>query len=282
MILCTGAKGMCGSYISWPDTIKTDIGDLDVTDKKAVNAVRYSYPKLSAIVHLAAETDLEYCETHPSEAFDVNTIGTYNMLTLARNADIPFVYISTAGIFDGGKYDSYTEIDVVNPLNIYGTSKWMGEIITKTYPKHYIFRASWMMGGGPIKDKKFVGKIMKKIRAGEKLLYGITDMIGSPTYAFDLVENIRRALLLKIPYGTYNCAGDGIASRYQVAKAIIEITRSDVKLEPVTADFFNITDNVHTCRRSHNEMLDMTKLGNVGLWTRHWKDALTEYLEMWK
>tara|TARA_R100000501_G_C2624966_1_gene118321 strand:+ start:31 stop:450 length:420 start_codon:yes stop_codon:yes gene_type:complete len=139
-----------------------------------------------------------------------------------------------------------------------------------------------MMGGGPIKDKKFVGKIMKKIRAGEKLLYGITDMIGSPTYAFDLVENIRRALLLKIPYGTYNCAGDGIASRYQVAKAIIEITRSDVKLEPVTADFFNITDNVHTCRRSHNEMLDMTKLGNVGLWTRHWKDALTEYLEMWK
>jgi len=280
MILVTGANGMVGSYINWKDTIKTDKDTFDVTNKN--HLFIYKQIPLTAIVHLAAETDLEFCEREPQRAFEVNTFGTYNVLQLAMEKDIPFVYISTAGIFDGKKPIAYTETDIPNPINVYGASKWCGDLVVKTYPKHYIFRASWMMGGGPEKDKKFVSKIMNKVKQGEKIIYGIGDILGSPTYAKDLIDRVKMALDLKIPYGLYNSANSGWTSRFGVAKKIVEIMGYDVKMEVVSSNFFKATDDKHPCPRSHNEMLDIAKLENIGLGMRPWKDALEEYLQEWK
>ena len=272
MILVTGANGMVGSYIDWDSTIKTDKDTLDVTNSKDIKKYKNA-DYLTAIVHLAAETDLEYCEESVQDAFRVNTVGAFNMLQLAQELDIPFVYISTAGIFDGKKHTSYTEDDIPNPLNMYGTSKWCGDIIVSKYPKHYIFRASWMMGGGPEKDKKFVAKIIDKVRRGHSLIYGIGDIYGSPTYAYDLTKSIRLALALKIPYGTYNCAGSGFASRFDVAEAIITIMGYKARVMRVSSDFFATQDGDHPCPRSHNEMLNMSKIEKIGLPMRHWTEA---------
>lgn len=91
------------------------------------------------------------------------------MAAQALNAAV--VYISTAGIFDGKK-EFYDDFDIPNPINVYGKSKYHGEVITpKLAEKHFVFRAGWMMGGGPRKDKKFINKIFKQLQSGKKELF---------------------------------------------------------------------------------------------------------------
>jgi len=280
MILVTGANGMVGSYISWSDAFKTDKAELDVSNEKDVS--RYKNFKVDCIIHLAAETDLEFCELNPRQAFKVNTLGTHNMLSLAYEKDIPFVYISTAGVFDGIKNTPYTEEDMPNPINMYGFSKWCGDLAVNAYPKSYVFRASWMMGGGPKKDKKFVSKIIHKINIKEPIIYGIYDILGSPTYAKDLIKNIRIALDNKLPYGLYNLSCDGVASRADVADEICALMEYSGKVKHISGESFQKKDALYYCPRSKNEMLDVTKAKKNGLYVRDWKDALKEYMEEWK
>lgn len=277
MILATGCNGMVGSYL-WKSVFKTDVYDLDVTNRKDV--ARYDKFNPSAIIHLAAETDLEKCEKERDYAYRVNTIGTYNMTALAVKLDVPIVYISTAGVFNGQKKTPYTERDKPDPINIYGVTKWYGEDIVRAYPKHYIFRAGWMMGGGRTRDKKFIAKIIQRIENGENGLQVIDDSFGSPTYAKDLVRAIRQALTWKIAYGTYHACGDGSASRYEVACEIVRLMGYRVNLIPISSKRYN--DNKHTCVRSTNETMSIKKLRHHGIAMRPWKRALKDYLKEWK
>lgn len=277
MILCTGSNGMVGSYL-WKGVFKTDVYDLDVTNRKDV--ARYDKFNPSAIIHLAAETDLERCEKDKYHAYRVNTIGTYNMTALAVKLNIPIVYISTAGVFNGKKKTPYTERDKPDPINVYGLTKWYGEDIVRAYPKHYIFRAGWMMGGGKTRDKKFVAKIIERIENGDKELKVITDAYGSPTYAKDLVKAIHQALIWKISYGTYHACGDGKASRYDVAKEIVRIMGYKVKIIPTVMEYYK--DNKHSTTRSANETMSIQKLRYHGITMRNWKRALKEYMQEWK
>src|SRR5438270_10409044 len=78
------------------------------------------------LFHLGAYTDLEYCELHADEAYATNTLAVENAVHIANEFDIPLLYISTAGIFDGLK-DTYDDWDLPNPLGHYALSKYMGE-----------------------------------------------------------------------------------------------------------------------------------------------------------
>ena len=120
------------------------------------------------LIHLGAHTDLEYCETNQKDAYITNTLAVENAVYIANELDIPIVYISTAGIFDGKK-DTYDDWDHPNPLGHYARSKYAGEIfVEKKCYRHLTCRAGWMMGGGPLKDKKFIQKIMSQIKDGKK------------------------------------------------------------------------------------------------------------------
>ncbi len=102
---------------------------------------------------------MEYCELNPEKAFATNENGVKNFLPYVREKNIPFVYISTAGVFDGQK-DAYDEADAPAPLSVYGKSKYNGELAARSLNTHIVIRAGWMMGGGPRKDKKFINKII--------------------------------------------------------------------------------------------------------------------------
>jgi dTDP-4-dehydrorhamnose reductase len=105
-------------------------------------------------------------------------LGQENIGLIRNHLDIPVVYISTAGIFDG-KQEYYHDFDLPNPLSIYGKSKYYGELYTlRNVRKHYIFRAGWMMGGGIKKDKKFINKIFQQIKEGKKELFVVDDKLG--------------------------------------------------------------------------------------------------------
>ena len=118
------------------------------------------------IINLAAKTDLEECEREPENAWLTNALGAQNLALVAEELRVPYVYISTAGIFDGGK-EFYNDFDKPKPVSIYAKSKYAGELFTKQHVRmHYVLRAAWMMGGGPDKDKKFINKIYRQIANG--------------------------------------------------------------------------------------------------------------------
>jgi len=270
-VLVTGADGMAGNYIDFG--IKTNKRLMDVTDLREVLSVCRKH-KPEAILHLAAETDVDRCERDPEYAYLVNGIGTYNMAVAAKELGAKLVYISTAGVFDGTKEGSYVEEDVPNPQNYYGHSKFLGELAVKgTLSNYLILRVCWMIGGGPVKDQKFVAKIINQIKnPNVNEIKAVTDQIGSPTFGKDLISAVK-VLIGKNETGIFHASNTGIVSRYDVAKFIVNTLRPEVKVTPVESSYFNLD-----AKRTKNEGLISKE--NI---MRPWEEALKEYLETeWK
>ncbi len=229
------------------------------------------------LLHVGAHTDLEYCEREPADAYRTNTLAVEHAATLANSLRIPLVYISTAGVFDGDKA-LYDDWDQPNPLGVYARSKYIGETIVQTrVDRHFICRAGWMMGGGKKKDKKFVGKILGQIRAGNKVLKIVDDKFGTPTYTFDFAENLRVLIGTEF-YGLYNMVCEGETSRLEVAEEIVRLLRrnGDIAIEPVGSSYFAVD---YSAPRPSSERLVNTKLDLRGInHMRHWKQALDAYL----
>jgi dTDP-4-dehydrorhamnose reductase len=191
------------------------------------------------LFHLSAHTDLEYCEKNPDDAYLTNTISVEHATVLARAHELPLVYVSTAGIFDGQKI-LYDDWDIPNPLGVYGRSKYLGEtIVEKRVPRHLICRAGWMMGGGPGKDKKFIAKMMKQLSAGAKILNVVDDKLGTPTYTIDFARNVE-SLIAGEQYGLYNMVCGGQTGRFEVAQELVNILKlqNEVTVNSVHSDYF--------------------------------------------
>ena len=229
------------------------------------------------LFHLGAHTSLEYCEKNIEDAYLTNTISVENATYIANLLDIPLLYISTAGIFDG-KNDTYDDWSTPNPLGVYARSKYKAEIFVKENAKRYLIcRAGWMMGGGPKKDKKFVKKILDQLSSGSKELFVVNDKMGTPTYTFDFAKNVE-LLLLKEYWGVYNMVCKGTTSRYEVAENILEILnlKKKVNLTPVPSSYFS---EEYFAPRPLSERLLTKKLDyrKINI-MRPWKIALSDYL----
>ena len=252
---------------------------LDVRDYKQLEeSVEEIKPDM--VMHLAAETDVDKCELEPDHAYLTNTIGTQNVTIVCQKQDIPMVYISTIGVFYGDQIEPYTEFDAPNPINIYGRSKLEGEkIVVNLLKKYYIVRAGWMIGGGPKKDKKFIGKIIKQTTETSRLK-AVNDKIGSPTYTVDFSRCLS-SLIETGYYGLYHCTNKGYCSRFDVAKKIVEfLGRSDdITVDQVSSAHFPLP-----AARARSEMSRNYKLELMGMETpRNWEEALKEYITTsWK
>ncbi|MBT3281320.1 NAD(P)-dependent oxidoreductase [Candidatus Woesearchaeota archaeon] len=249
-----------------------DFRDLDLY-KKDVELFQPDY-----LFHLGAYTDLEYCELHPDDTYLTNTIAVENAVYIANNLNIPLLYISTAGIFDGAK-DLYDDWDQPNPLGHYARSKYAGEIfVIQNVVNHLVCRAGWMMGGGPKKDKKFIQKIMLQLKQGKKELFIVDDKLGTPTYTHDFAQNVK-LLLEKKYWGLYNMVCGGVTGRYEVAIELINILElnNTVKVSPVTSDYWK---EEYFADRPLSERLIDKKLNlrsaNI---MRDWRVCLKEYIE---
>ncbi len=233
--------------------------------------------KPDALFHLGAHTDLEFCELNVDDAYATNAMAVSNAVHIANELEIPLIYVSTAGIFDGRK-DAYDERDAPNPLGHYARSKYLGERCVVDHAHQYLVcRAGWMMGGGPDKDKKFVQKIMAQLKAGKTEICAVDDKLGSPTYTHDFAANAR-LLLESECRGLYNMTGLGQTSRLEVAREMVEILglteRVDVKA--VDSSFFG---QEYFAARPRSERLVNRKLELEGLnIMRDWRIALGEYL----
>lgn len=263
-------------FITDIDTNEEWISYLDFRDyeeyKKQVNAIKPDY-----LFHIGAHTSLEFCDTNIDDAYETNTLAVENAVHISNELDIPLLYISTAGIFDG-KQETYDDWDTPNPLGHYARSKYMGELFVKENKrKHIICRAGWMMGGGPKKDKKFVQKLMAQIKAGKKELFVVNDKLGTPTYTHDFARNVKM-LFEKEYWGLYNLVCGGETGRFEVAQELIRLLgkQDEIKLNPVDSAYFKKEFFSH---RPASERLINTKLilrkCNI---IRDWKTCLKEYV----
>ncbi len=282
--LVTGANGMLGTALcpllteNGYEVFATDVASsgnnielLDVRDfnnvKKYVNKI-----KPDMVFHLAAETDVDKCEIDVDHAYRMNTIGTENIALVCQERDIPMVYISTCGVFDGRKPEPYNEFDEPNPISVYTKTKYEGEkVVSSLLQRYFIFRAGWMIGGGK-KDKKFVAKIAEQIKTKNEITV-VNDKIGSPTFTKDFSECIIK-IIDSGRYGLYHVTNKGWASRYDIACKIVEFMgKREVNVKPISSASFPLA-----APRPRSEAVDNFKLKLLGIGMRRWEDALKEYL----
>ena len=229
------------------DVNETWLSALDFRDYDAYRNEVLGF-KPDFLFHLGAHTSLEYCELNQSDAYATNTIAVENAVYLSNELDIPMLYISTAGIFDGTK-DIYDDWDQPNPLGHYARSKYAGEVfVEKHCRRHLICRAGWMMGSGPKKDKKFIQKIMQQLKDGEKELFVVNDKLGTPTYTHDFARNVKVLGL-----------------------------EGEVTVTPVNSDYWK---EIYFADRPASERLIDQKLDLRGLnIMRDWRVCLQEYID---
>lgn len=251
-----------------------DFRDLAAYKKDVMNF------KPDYLFHLGAYTDLEFCEENAEDTYLTNTLSVENAVYIANTLDIPLLYISTAGIFDGKK-DLYDDWDLPNPLGVYARSKYMGErYVAENAKRFLVCRAGWMMGAGPKKDKKFIQKLMRQLKDGKKELFIVDDKDGTPTFTHDFAKNVK-ALIENEYWGLYNMVCGGQTSRLEVADELLKMLnlQDKVKITTVNSDYFK---DVYYAERPPSERLVNRKLALRELnLMQDWKIALKEYLNMY-
>lgn len=229
------------------------------------------------IFHIGAYTDLEYCELHADDTYETNTKSVEHAVKIANKLNIPILYISTAGIFNGKK-EVYDETDQPDPIGHYGKSKYLGEKYVHEHAKDYLIcRAGWMMGGGARKDKKFIQKMVQQIEDGKKELHVVNDKLGTPTYTHDFARNTE-LLVNKGQRGLFNMVCGGLTGRFEVAQELVNLLNlnDSVKVIEVASEYFS---KEYFAERPACERLINKRLDDLGLNVmRDWKDALKEYL----
>jgi dTDP-4-dehydrorhamnose reductase len=288
-IYMAGVGGMLGEafYRVFRNDYELKCTDIDVNEpwlefsdfrnyetyKKEAEAYQPDY-----LFHIGAHTSLEYCEENPDDAYHTNTIAVENAVFIANSLNIPLLYISTAGIFDGAK-DTYDDWDQPHPLGHYGRSKYAGEVfVVQNCRRYLVCRAGWMMGGGPGKDKKFIQKLMGQIKEGKKELFIVDDKLGTPTYTLDFAKNVQ-LLLEKEYWGLYNMVCSGVTGRLEVAQELLKILglENKIKVTPVPSDYFKET---YFAARPVSERLIDKKLDLRGVnIMRDWKICLNDFLD---
>ena len=288
-IYLAGCGGMLGLafYKEFKDTYSLRCSDIDVNedwlsflDFRDLEAYKKDVTKFKPdyLFHIGAFTDLEFCEENIENTYITNTISVENAVFISNSLNIPLLYISTAGIFDGSK-DSFDDWDEPSPMCHYARSKYAGELfVEKNSNKFLICRAGWMMGGGPKKDKKFINKIMSQIKEEKKEIFVVNDKLGTPTYTLDFAMNVK-LLLEKELWGLYNMVCEGLTGRLEVTSELLKILglENEVKLTSVDSNFFK--EEYFATRPDSERLINMKLNARKMNIMRDWKLCLREYIE---
>lgn len=275
-VLLTGGRGMLGrtlvSELTDFEVIPTDLPEADITDASGLDRLLKEH-RPDAVIHCAAMTAVDKCETEKELAFRLNAFGTANAASACHRNGVRLIAISTDYVFDGALNRPYHEFDVPNGGNtVYGQSKFAGEQQVRTLcPNHVIARISWLYGkGGP----SFVHTMVKLADGTRPELKVVNDQIGNPTSTTAVVRGLRSILRRPELAGTFHLTCEGEATWYDFACEIFRQLELGQKVVPCgTADF------PRPAPRPANSRLDKMMLRLAGLPPMpDWKDALREFL----
>jgi len=199
---------------------------LDMTDQRAVRDILTSL-KPDVIIHPAANPNVEYCEEHPIETWQVNVEGSKNIIEIAREIGAKFVYFSSDYVFDGTN-GPYSEDDVPNPINEYGLQKLAVEKLIANSLDDYLIIRITVVYGWELHGKNFVMGLIKNLKNDEFMKIPC-DQIGSPTYANNMVQAVKE-LIDSDKIGIYHVAGTDVMDRYTFSKIVSNVFELDENL----------------------------------------------------
>ena len=277
-ILVTGAGGMLGTsivQILGEDHRRSVVGlsrsSLDVTDPTAVEAAMRHY-RPTAVIHCAAKTSVDACESSIEETFHVNTWGSHLIAQATARYDAELLFISSCGIFPDAER-RFHEYDMPQPRTVYGQSKWQAERqVIGANPRTYIVRPGWLFGGQPGHAKNFVHqRVLEAQRAS--VVRSVADRFGSPTFVDDVSQTIHQLLDTGL-YGVYHVANEGMASRFDYVRSIVTGFGLDTPVVPCSAKDFPRIAPVPVSEALLSYTLEWAGIDPL----RPWQDALGEHL----
>lgn len=224
-VLLIGAKGQVGQelQVTLPflgEVISIGREELDLTNSEKIGQlIREIHPDY--LVNAAAYTAVDKAEIEPDLAYSINATAPKIMAESAEKIQAKFLHISTDYVFDGRKNTPYLETDLTNPLGVYGQSKLRGEEEIKTVNSQaIILRTAWVYGS--YGKSNFV-KTMLRLGKEREELKVVVDQVGSPTWSKDIATAITQLLInVDNPAGIYNFTNSGVASWFDLTKAIFE------------------------------------------------------------
>ena len=274
-LLVTGVKGQLGHDIVNEckekniEAVGVDIEEMDITDAKKVAEV-IKEGNYDAVIHCAAWTAVDKAEDEVELCTKVNVDGTRNIANICKELDIPMMYFSTDYVFDGQGETEWKEYDERDPLNVYGQTKYEGELIVETLPKHFIVRIAWVFG---VNGNNFI-KTMLRLGKERGAVCVVDDQIGSPTYTYDLSKLVVD-MIQTDKYGIYHATNEGLCSWYEFACEIFKQAGMSVEVTPVASNAFPAKAKRPNNSRMSKAMLDKNGFEHLPTW----QDALSRYLK---
>ena len=274
--LITGVKGQLGYDITREldkrgenHYLALDVDDMDITDTEKVMEVITNYQP-DVIFHCAAWTAVDKAEEMEESCQKVNVLGTKNITDAAIKVDAKLIYLSTDYVFDGQGDQPWHEYDKRHPLNVYGQTKYEGELAVEALEKHFIVRIAWVFG---VNGNNFI-KTMLRLGKERGAVSVVNDQIGSPTYTYDLSKLVVDMIQTE-KYGTYHATNEGLCSWYEFACEIFKQAKLDVEVTPVDSNAFPAKAKRPNNSRMSKEMLDKNGFDRLPTW----QDALSRYLK---
>ena len=277
-ILVTGVKGQLGFDVvnelekRGIEAVGVDVEEMDITDKAACDKV-ITEANVDAVIHCAAYTAVDAAEDNVDVCMKVNAEGTRNIAEVCKKLDIKMMYISTDYVFDGQGTRPWEPDDERHPLNVYGQSKYEGELaVEETLEKFFTVRIAWVFG---VNGKNFI-KTMLRIGKERGAATVVCDQIGSPTYTYDLAR-LLVDMIQTDKYGRYHATNEGLCSWYEFACEIFRAAGMDeVKVTPVPSSEYPASK----AKRPMNSRISKEKLSDIGFERLpDWKDAVARYLK---
>lgn len=275
-VLVTGVKGQLGHDVMNElskrgyQGIGVDVEEMDITDRAAVERVMKEV-RPDKVVHCAAWTAVDDAEDKEELCRRVNAEGTENIAVMCKALDVPMVYLSTDYVFDGEGTRPWEPDDERHPLNVYGQTKYEGELaVEKNLEKYFIVRIAWVFG---VNGKNFI-KTMLRLSETHDTLTVVDDQVGSPTYTYDLARLLVDMLETE-KYGRYHATNEGLCSWCEFAKEIFRQAGKNVNVIPVSSEEYPAK-----AKRPHNSRMNKGKLKEMGFEPLpSWQDALSRYLK---
>ena len=261
-LLITGAAGQLGTDLvlsaqkSGHQVIATIHADLDITDKSQVDRV-VGEAKADAIIHAAAWTAVDACESDPQRAMSVNRDGTANIVLAARKSGSRVIYISTDYVFDGTKPTPYIESDLPNPQSVYGASKLAGEQ-QLDLTTDQIVRISWVCG----EHGANMVKTILRLAATNPTLTFVDDQIGSPTFTSDAAPMIIEMATARLA-GIWHVTNQGSTSWFGFARDVL--TCAGLDAGRVIATTTKLLQPARPAKRPTNSVLENAQMRKANL-----------------
>jgi len=272
-VLILGSRGLFGTAMeevckeSRVRYLGLSHDELDISDESELER-KVDESKPSIIVNSAAMMGILPCEENPLDAFEINAVSALNIARICNNRDITLVHISSNAIFDGEKGGLYFEEDNPNPRNIYGLSKYAGELCVKNnLPAHYIIRLPKLFGSRRNSTPGFIDKIVERMRLGKELKIA-QDRVDTFTYSVHAARKIISLVQNSAQFGIYHVANNGSVSYYDFVCTFAEkIGYNGEIIKAKDSDFPASAPNPLRTELGSSKIHDMPA----------WKEALDEY-----